>query len=92
MFLIVGLGNPGKEYENTRHNIGFDAIDKIAEKYNIELNRIKFKSVYGEGFIGGEKVILIWKRNGWRREGNCGKTFDVYEFKWRKFKGNNGFL
>ena len=35
MFLIVGLGNPGKEYENTRHNIGFDAIDKIAEKYNI---------------------------------------------------------
>nr|WP_278678588.1 aminoacyl-tRNA hydrolase [Clostridium paraputrificum] len=59
MFLIVGLGNPGKEYENTRHNIGFDAIDKIAEKYNIELNRIKFKSVYGEGFIGGEKVILL---------------------------------
>ena len=59
MFLIVGLGNPGKEYENTRHNIGFDAIDKIAGKYNIELNRIKFKGVYGEGFIGGEKVILL---------------------------------
>ena len=79
MFLIVGLGNPGKEYENTRHNIGFDAIDKIAEKYNIELNRIKFKGVYGEGFIGGEKVILI-------------KAYYIYEFKWRKFKSNNGFL
>lgn len=59
MFLIVGLGNPGREYENTRHNIGFDAIDIIAEKYNIEVSRIKFKGVYGEGFIGGEKVILL---------------------------------
>ena len=59
MFLIVGLGNPGKEYENTRHNIGFDAIDKIAGKYNIELNRIKFKGVFGEGFIEGKKVILL---------------------------------
>ena len=45
MFLIVGLGNPGKEYENTRHNIGFNAIDEIAKRYNIEVNRIKFKGV-----------------------------------------------
>lgn len=59
MFLIVGLGNPGREYDNTRHNIGFDAIDVIADKYNIEVSRIKFKGVYGEGFIGGEKVILL---------------------------------
>lgn len=59
MFLIVGLGNPGKEYENTRHNIGFDAIDSIADKYNIDINRVKFKGVYGEGFIRGEKVILL---------------------------------
>lgn len=59
MFLIVGLGNPGKEYENTRHNIGFNAVDVIARKYKIELNRIKFKGVYGETFIGGEKVILL---------------------------------
>ena len=59
MFLIVGLGNPGKEYDGTRHNIGFAAVDYIADKYNIELNRIKFKGVYGEGFIGGEKVILL---------------------------------
>lgn len=59
MFLIVGLGNPGKEYKNTRHNIGFDAIDVIAKKYKIEVNRIKFKGVYSETFIGGEKVILL---------------------------------
>lgn len=59
MVLIVGLGNPGKEYNNTRHNIGFDAIDVIADKYNIEVSRIKFKGVYGEGFINGEKIILL---------------------------------
>ena len=59
MFLIVGLGNPGREYNNTRHNIGFDSIDVIADKYNIEVSRIKFKGVYGEGFVNGEKVILL---------------------------------
>ena len=59
MFLIVGLGNPGREYNNTRHNIGFDAIDVIADKYNIEVSRIKFKGVYGEGIVNGEKVILL---------------------------------
>lgn len=59
MFLIVGLGNPGREYENTRHNIGFDAIDVIAKRYNIEVSRIKFKGVYGDGIIGSEKVILL---------------------------------
>ena len=59
MFLIVGLGNPGKEYDGTRHNIGFAAVDYIADKYNIGLNRIKFKGVFGEGFIEGKKVILL---------------------------------
>ncbi|MDY4078220.1 MAG: aminoacyl-tRNA hydrolase [Clostridium sp.] len=59
MFLIVGLGNPGREYENTRHNIGFAAMDVIAEKYNIDINRTKFKGEYGEGFINGNKVILL---------------------------------
>ena len=59
MFLIVGLGNPGKEYEDTRHNIGFKVVDNIAKEYNIEINRQKFKGVYGEGFIDGEKVILL---------------------------------
>lgn len=59
MFLIVGLGNPGKEYEHTRHNIGFDAVDVISHKYNIDINRVKFKGMYGEGNIEGEKVILL---------------------------------
>ena len=59
MKLVVGLGNPGKEYEGTRHNIGFEAIDYLSDKYNIELNREKFKGVFGEGFIKGKKVILL---------------------------------
>lgn len=59
MYLIVGLGNPGREYEHTRHNVGFDAIDKISSRYNIDLNRTKFKGMYGEGFLDGEKIILL---------------------------------
>jgi PTH1 family peptidyl-tRNA hydrolase len=59
MFLIVGLGNPGKEYEDTRHNIGFKVVDNIAKEYNIEINRQKFKGTYGEGFIESEKVMLL---------------------------------
>lgn len=59
MYLVVGLGNPGGQYDNTRHNIGFEAIDSIAAKYKINVSRIKFKGVYGEGTIGGEKAILL---------------------------------
>jgi len=59
MFLIVGLGNPGKQYENTRHNVGFDVIDIVSKEYNIPINREKFKGIYGEGSIAGEKVILL---------------------------------
>ncbi|WP_244834277.1 aminoacyl-tRNA hydrolase [Clostridium sp. BJN0001] len=59
MFLIVGLGNIGKEYEGTRHNVGFRVIDNIASKYDIDINKKKFKGTYGEGFIENEKVILL---------------------------------
>ncbi|MGG7059499.1 aminoacyl-tRNA hydrolase [Clostridium nigeriense] len=59
MFLVVGLGNPGKEYDGTRHNIGFEAVDYISKKYNIDVNRTKFKGVFGEGFINGCKVVLL---------------------------------
>lgn len=59
MYLIVGLGNPGTEYRHTRHNVGFDVIDLMADKYNIKINRIKFKGSIGEGSIKGEKVIFL---------------------------------
>lgn len=59
MKLIVGLGNPGREYELTRHNIGFMAIDELAKRWNISLNEQKFKGVFGAGFVNGEKVILL---------------------------------
>ena len=59
MYIIVGLGNPGKQYENTRHNMGFLAVDLLAEKYNIEVNKIKFKALVGKGRIAGQKVLLV---------------------------------
>ena len=59
MYVIAGLGNPGKQYENTKHNIGFTAIDYLADKHGIDINKIKFKALYGEGKIAGEKVILL---------------------------------
>ena len=58
MYIIVGLGNPSKEYENTRHNIGFDTIDAIADKYNINVMELKHRARIGKGYIGGDKVIL----------------------------------
>ncbi len=59
MYLIVGLGNPGREYEKTRHNVGFVAIDYLASQIGANISKIKFKGVFGEGFIGGEKCILL---------------------------------
>lgn len=59
MKLIVGLGNPGKQYEHTRHNIGFEVIDALSSKFAIPLNQSKFKGLYGIGFHSGEKIILL---------------------------------
>lgn len=59
MYIIVGLGNPGKKYEGTRHNVGFQTIDTLADKLNIKVNKIKFKGLVGEGRIADEKVILL---------------------------------
>ena len=59
MYLIAGLGNPGKQYENTKHNVGFLTIDVLAEKLGIRVSKIKHKALTGEGFISGEKVILV---------------------------------
>ncbi len=59
MYVIVGLGNPGRKYENTKHNMGFLTIDAFAEKHDIKVNRIKHKALVGEGFISGKKVMLV---------------------------------
>ena len=59
MYYIVGLGNPGIQYENTRHNAGFITIDYLARKYSIDVRKIKFKSLIGQGVISGHKVMLV---------------------------------
>lgn len=59
MYIIAGLGNPGNKYENTRHNVGFDAIDYLSSLYGIRVNKIKNKALIGEGIIQGNKVILV---------------------------------
>ena len=59
MKIIVGLGNPGMEYVGTRHNVGFETIDRISEAYDIPLRQQKLKGVYGQGIIHGEKVLLV---------------------------------
>lgn len=59
MYLIVGLGNPGRTYEGTRHNMGFDTIDYLIEEHRILQSGVKFNAMYGKGIIGGEKVILM---------------------------------
>ena len=59
MKLIIGLGNPGKEYENTRHNTGFMVLDRLSEKLNIEISQNKFKGLYGKGKYKGEDVLLL---------------------------------
>ena len=58
MYLIAGLGNPTREYEKTRHNVGFEAIDILADKAGTTVTEKKHKALYGKGYIGGQKVIL----------------------------------
>jgi PTH1 family peptidyl-tRNA hydrolase len=59
MFVIAGLGNPDKKYERTRHNIGFDVIDALADQYNISIREKKHKALCGTGIIEGQKVLLV---------------------------------
>ena len=58
-YMIVGLGNPGKQYETTRHNAGFICIDSLAEKHGIKVNKLKFKALIGDGRIGGVRCLLL---------------------------------
>lgn len=59
MYIVVGLGNPGKKYEQTRHNVGFNAIDYLSNQWNITVNKSKHKALIGEKNLNGEKVILV---------------------------------
>ena len=75
MYLIVGLGNPEVEYSKTRHNMGFNTINKIAEKYNIQVNKTKFQGLYESVIIEGQKAILIKPQTYMNLSGNCVQEF-----------------
>ena len=71
MYIIAGLGNPGKEYEETRHNAGFKVIDRLSDKYNIDVTEGKFKGLIGKGVIDGNKVILVKPLTYMNNSGEC---------------------
>ena len=80
MYIIIGLGNPEPEYSNTRHNMGFDVINKLAKENEISLNRTKFNAIYGTGIIEGEKVILIKPQTFMNNSGESAIEFvDFYK-------------
>lgn len=58
-WLIAGLGNPGKKYDETRHNVGFDALDYLAERWNVSVTKAKFEGLYGQTTVDGNKVLLL---------------------------------
>lgn len=78
MYVVVGLGNPGKDYTNTRHNIGFNTVDLIGKRNNINLNKIKFNSIYGEGNIGGEKILLVKPQTYMNNSGTSVRDISQY--------------
>ena len=71
MIIIAGLGNPEKEYKNTRHNMGFEVVNKLAYDHDIEISRAKFRSHFGEGKICGLKVMLVKPQTYMNLSGEC---------------------
>ena len=71
MYLIVGLGNPERKYDGTRHNVGFEAIDAISKKFGIEVNHKEHKGIVGKGIINGKKVILAKPLTYMNLSGEC---------------------
>lgn len=78
MKLIAGLGNPGRDYAGTRHNIGFGVITRISDQYRIPLTSKEHKAVCGKGMIGGEKVILAQPQTFMNLSGECIRSFADY--------------
>lgn len=80
MIAFVGLGNPGKEYEKTRHNVGFMTIDELSKKWDIPLNQSKFHGQYGTGFVSGQKVLLVKPLTYMNLSGECVRPLmDYYD-------------
>ena len=80
MFLIVGLGNPERKYEGTRHNVGFEAIDAISKKFGIEVSHKEHKGIVGKGVINGRKVMLVKPQTYMNLSGECVREMcDYYE-------------
>lgn len=85
MYLIVGLGNPEEEYGKTRHNMGFNAINKIAEQYNIKINKNKFQGIYEIANIENKKIILLKPQTYMNLSGNSVKEIvDFYKIEKQK--------
>lgn len=80
MYLIVGLGNPEPEYSKTRHNMGFDAVNKISKEFEISVSKEKFEGLFGTGTVNGEKVILLKPQTYMNLSGKCIKRYiDFYK-------------
>lgn len=78
MYVVVGLGNPGKQYEKTRHNVGFDVIDILSKEYDINVSKIKHKALIGEGRVGSEKVLLVKPQTYMNLSGET--LIDIYNY------------
>ena len=74
-FIIFGLGNPGREYEKTRHNIGFIALDKFSMDWKIDMTRVRFKSLVGEGKYDGNRIYLVKPLTYMNNSGNSVRSF-----------------
>lgn len=78
MYIIVGLGNPGKRYEHTKHNVGFVTLDYLAQNNGIKINKIKHKALVGEGWIANKKVLLVKPQTYMNLSGNSVR--EIMEF------------
>ena len=80
MYVIAGLGNPKKEYDNTRHNIGFSVIDMLADKTGISVNTAKHKGLLGAGYLNGHKILLVKPLTYMNLSGECiREVLDYYK-------------